>query len=145
MNSQSNQNKKTEAETKQIEVNTILNVAASVGDEKTLEAICAVMDWDYEEIKEQAEKLNEPLNTLNAQTALNGAKTDEETETVEVVEEAEEAVGKPLNGAQTTSLLSIIAQFKAGQLTADEAVSIVAISIGISEQKAKKLLQIKGV
>ena len=135
--------KKIEAETKQIEVNTILNVAASVGDEKTLEAICTVMDWDFEELQEQLEKLNEPLSTVNAQAALNGVKTDDIQTDGEIIEEAEETAGKPLNGAQTTSLLSIIAQYKAGQLTADEAVSIVAISIGISEQKAKKLLQLK--
>lgn len=76
------QNKKTEAETKQIEINTILNVAASVGDEKTLEAICTVMDWDFEELQEQIEKLNEPLSTATAQTALNSVVTDD-TETIE--------------------------------------------------------------
>ena len=54
------QNEKTRAETKQIEVNTILNVAANVGDEKTLQALCDVMEWDYDEIqsalKKQAEE-----------------------------------------------------------------------------------------
>ncbi len=54
------QNEKTRAETKQIEVNTILNVAANVGDEQTLQAICDVMEWDFDAIqsalKKQAEE-----------------------------------------------------------------------------------------
>ena len=45
-------NDKARAETKQLEVNTVLNVAASVGDEQTLKAICEIMEWDYEELKD---------------------------------------------------------------------------------------------
>ena len=63
-------NAKTEAETRQLEVNTILNIAANVGDEQTLKALCDVMEWDYEELKGQVEKLNEENNTLNAQATL---------------------------------------------------------------------------
>jgi len=64
------QNKKTEAEEKQIEVNTILNVAANVGDEQTLKAICEVLDFDYEELKGQLEQMKEVQNSLDAQSAL---------------------------------------------------------------------------
>jgi SPP1 family phage portal protein len=61
---------KTRAETKQLEVNTILNVAANVGDEQTLQAICDVMEWQMDEIqsalKKQAEEgLAAAQNTLN--------------------------------------------------------------------------------
>lgn len=73
------QNAKAEAETRQIEVNTILNVAATVGDEKTLEAICAVMEWDYDELKGQLEKLNESKDINNAQNLLNDVVTDDES------------------------------------------------------------------
>ena len=64
------QNAKIEAETRQIEVNTILNAAANVGDEHTLQAICDVMEWDFEEIqralKKQAEEgLTGAQNTLD--------------------------------------------------------------------------------
>lgn len=64
------QNAKIEAETRQIEVNTILNAAANVGDEHTLQAICDVMEWDIEEIqralKKQAEEgLTGAQNTLD--------------------------------------------------------------------------------
>ena len=63
-------NEKVKAETKQIEVNTILNVAANVGDEQTLQAICDVMDWDFEELKGQIELMQEERATAAAKTAL---------------------------------------------------------------------------
>lgn len=63
-------NAKVEAETRQLEVNTILNIAANVGDEQTLKALCDVMEWDYEELKGQVEELNEEQNTTNAQATL---------------------------------------------------------------------------
>lgn len=52
-------------------------------------------------------------------------------------------MGIALNGAQTQSLLTIISQYKTGILNPDEAVSIISISIGISEERARKLLHIE--
>jgi SPP1 family phage portal protein len=63
-------NDTTRAEIKQIEVNTILNVAANVGDEKTLKAICDVMDWDFDELQDQLKKIQEEQDTATAKTAL---------------------------------------------------------------------------
>ena len=60
----------------------------------------------------------------------------------EIVEEAEESAGKSLNGAQTASLLSIISQFKQGLLLPEEAVSIISIAIGITEERARALLHL---
>lgn len=71
-------NDRIRAETKQIEVNTILNVAASVGDEQALKAICEVMEWDFKELQDELEKLHEEQNTANAQAALDGVVTDEQ-------------------------------------------------------------------
>ena len=70
-------NEKVRAETKQIEVNTVLNVAANVGDEQTLKALCEVMEWPFEELKDQVEKMQEGQNTANAQAILEGVMTDE--------------------------------------------------------------------
>ena len=66
------------AQIKQTEVNTILNIAANVGDEQTLKALCDVMEWDYEELKGQVEKLNEEQGTANAMGLLEGVVTDEQ-------------------------------------------------------------------
>ena len=70
-------NEKTKAEIKQIEVNTILNVAANVGDEKTLKAICDVMDWNFDELEGELEKLKEEQNTKDAKTALGSVVPDD--------------------------------------------------------------------
>ena len=51
------QNKKIEAETKQIRITTILNIAVNVGDEQTLKAICEEMEWDFETLKKQVEQM----------------------------------------------------------------------------------------
>lgn len=72
------QNKKTEAEIKQLEINTILNVAANVGDEQALKAICDIMEWDFDELQGQLDKMNEEQNTANAQSLLGGVVTDEQ-------------------------------------------------------------------
>lgn len=62
----------TEAQTKQTEVATLLNVANSLGNDAVLEALCAVLDLDYEEVKELAlEADNGGLD--NATAALNNA------------------------------------------------------------------------
>lgn len=69
---------KTEAETEQIKINNILNVAANVGDEQVLKAICEVMDWDYDDLKDQLDKMNEEQNTANAQAMLESVVTEDE-------------------------------------------------------------------
>lgn len=70
-------NAKIEAETQQIRVNTILNCAASIGDEQTLKAICEVMDFDFEELQGQIEAMREEQNTADARAMLDGMETDE--------------------------------------------------------------------
>lgn len=71
-------NAKTEAETRQIEVNTILNVAAQIGDEKALKAICDIMEWDFEELQGELAKLQEEQNTDDAKAMLNGIVPDDD-------------------------------------------------------------------
>lgn len=39
-------------------------------------------------------------------------------------------------------MLSIIQQYKQGQLTPEEAISVLSISLGVSEEKARKVLRI---
>lgn len=82
-------NEKTRAETKQLEVNTILNVAANVGDEQTLKAICEVMDWDFEELQGQLEQLKEEQATANAKKTLEGAVIDDEGNDKDIPEDVE--------------------------------------------------------
>lgn len=73
-------NDKIKAETQQIEINTILNVAVNIGDEQTLKLICEQLDLDFEEMKGQLEKLQEEKNTADAKDALNNIVPDPEPE-----------------------------------------------------------------
>lgn len=72
------QNEKTRADARQIEVNTILNVASHVGDEQTLKAICEIMEWDFEELQGEIKKLSEGQDTADARKILEGVVTDEQ-------------------------------------------------------------------
>lgn len=72
------QNKKIEAETEQIRINTILNVAASIGDEQALKAICEVMEWDFDDMQSKIKQLQEEQSVLAARKALTSAAIDEE-------------------------------------------------------------------
>lgn len=73
-------NDKIKAEIRQIEVNTILNVAANIGDEEALKAICEVLELDFEELKGQVEKMQEGQNTTNARAMLAGIEPEEPVE-----------------------------------------------------------------
>ncbi len=60
---------KTKAETEQIRLNNILTVAAQIGDEEVLKAICEILDIDYEKIKERLDDTNSleaAQNTLDS-------------------------------------------------------------------------------
>lgn len=48
----------TEAQAKQTEINTLLNLASNLDNETLMQNICGVLDIDYEEIKD---KLVNPL------------------------------------------------------------------------------------
>lgn len=70
-------NDKTKEETKQLAINTILSIAANVGDEKTLQAICEVMEWDFEELRGEVEKMQEAQKLLNAENELKAIEPEE--------------------------------------------------------------------
>lgn len=53
----------------QVRINTILNMATQIGDEQTLKALCDVMDWDFDELKEQL-KNADSHTAQDARTAL---------------------------------------------------------------------------
>ncbi len=64
-----------------------------------------------------------------------------DTSTEAVIENAEDAAGKTLNGAQTQSLISIIAQYQSGSLNLGQAINIVSVSIGVSKDEAKRIIE----
>lgn len=48
---------------------------------------------------------------------------------------------KTLNGAQTQSLLSVIAQYQAGQLSIGQAINVLSVAIGVDKEKARKIIE----
>lgn len=79
------QNAKVEAETRQIEVNTVLNVAVQIGDEKALQAICDIMEWDFDDLKGELAKRQEEQNTANAKALLDDVVTEDEGDAAQPV------------------------------------------------------------
>ncbi|MFI3173350.1 MAG: phage portal protein [Eubacteriales bacterium] len=69
--------KKTEAETEQTLINTLLSLVNTFGDEIILKAICDALDWDYEEIKDKI-PMDGETDTQKAQEML-GSLTQEVT------------------------------------------------------------------
>ena len=59
----------TKANTKQIEINTLLNLKETLDDETLVKSICDVLEVDYEEIKDKLPSEEETLVT--AQNTLN--------------------------------------------------------------------------
>lgn len=58
-----------------------------------------------------------------------------------VIDTAENVIGRSLNGAQTQSLIAILSQYSAGELTLGQAINVISISIGITKDEAKKIIE----
>lgn len=62
---------KTDAEKKQVEINTLLSLQSVIGDEQVVRMICDVLDIDYDEIKDQIPK-DDPYADLESQLGGEG-------------------------------------------------------------------------
>lgn len=78
-NSQENkQNELTDAQRKQVEINTLLGLVQVFGDELIIQQICDVLDVDYEEIKDKLPK-DEAKEIEKVQDTLNNVVPDDES------------------------------------------------------------------
>ena len=59
----------------------------------------------------------------------------------EAGEAVEDVAGKTLTGIQTTSLIGVIEKYTAGALTLQQAINIVSVSIGVSKEEAKRIIE----
>lgn len=75
-------NEKIKAETRQLVINTILNVAAQIGEEKAVQLICEELDIDFDEIKDELEKRKAEQYLSDAKAALERVVVDDQTETI---------------------------------------------------------------
>ena len=71
-----------------------------------------------------------------------GPETESETpSTDEAIDAAEEAVGRTLNGSQTSSLISVIQQLSEGMLTEGQAARILMTAIGVTREEALAIIR----
>ena len=59
----------------------------------------------------------------------------------EVIDGAEQAAGKTLNGAQTQSLITVMSQLSSGVLTEGQAINIIATAIGVTKEEARAIIE----
>ena len=97
-----------------------------------------------------ADKAQEVLKRKDAEAADRYALTDDETDggsvddaatAAEAIDTAEEAVGKTLNGAQTQSLIAVMAQYSSGALSEGQAVAIISTAIGVTKEEARAIIR----
>ncbi len=97
--------------------------------------------WMDESIEDARKNLPEQADVLPDEMQLqpNNGKTSNISE--QAKGPTTEVQGKALNGAQTQSLLAIMGQFAAGEITEGQAVNLISAAIGIEKEEARKLLK----
>lgn len=116
-----------------LEESDIAGKLAGITSKKTQLSVLSIIDNVDDEInkieKEQEMEFESyPLDRLGSEEVVE-----------EDVQEAE-IVGKTLNGAQTQSLIAIMAQYSGGQLTEGQAINLISTAIGISKSEARAIL-----
>jgi SPP1 family phage portal protein len=139
-------NEKVEAETKQVEIQSILAVAPKLDSETVLKLICEKFDLDWEEVQKMIDLqgftpgLSDGTDPETVSTALPDKATTDMPSATATMNTAEDIAGKTLNGAQTSSLINVVQQVAAGTLTEGQGAMIIARSIGVSSDEAKQIL-----
>lgn len=94
-----------------------------------------------EELKRLEEEAGSKFSIPETGTVQTPAPIDTTVSTDEAQQTAEQVASKTLNGAQTQSLLAVMAQYSAKTLTLGQAVNIVSVAIGISKEEAQKIIE----
>lgn len=94
-------------------------------------------------LEDRKKALQDRIELANTGVPPDDTEVDEDADTTsaDITEEAEQVTGKTLTGIQTTSLIGVIEKLKAGTLTTGQAINIVAISIGVSKEEAKRIIE----
>jgi len=101
------------------------------------------MNEDYEKAKARVEEISEESSSIidddaddNIDNDMGGDVIDDEAE-----ETVKDVARKQLNGAQTQSLLAVMEQYSNKQLTIGQAINILVVSIGVTREEAKKIIE----
>lgn len=103
------------------------------------EAVIKHLPWMTPEEAEELLKRRAAEEAAMIENSANNVTPAAGTE--EVIDSAEDAVGKTLNGAQTQSLIQVMGQLSAGALTEGQAIAIIATAIGVTKAEAKAIIR----
>ena len=118
----------------------------TAGLKSKISAIMEVMKCDEEAAKRELERINAESAVLGVSdgegfVTSGGDNADDTAGTDDIIDSAEEAAGKTLNGAQTQSLIAVMAQYQSGALSLGQAINVISVAIGVSKEEAKKILE----
>ncbi len=116
------------------EVQTAAQMAGVTSKETQLSVISAVSD-----VKAEMDRIKENNDTSGYSTDYPTNRIIEETQD-DLLGGITEVQGKQLNGAQTQSLIAIMAQFSGGILTEGQAINLISTAIGITKEEARSIL-----
>ena len=118
----------------------------TAGLKSKISAIMEIMKCDEEAARRELERINAESAVLGVSDGegfapLGSDNADDAAGTDDIIDSAEEAAGKTLNGAQTQSLIAVMAQYQSGALSLGQAINVISVAIGVSKEEAKKILE----
>jgi hypothetical protein len=126
------------------ETEMLLLAAEYVDDETMLRKLPFLTEDEIEGILQRkgAEEINRfgTTDTDATDDEIWGGSDDVATAT-DAIDTAEETVGKTLNGAQTQSLIAVMAQYSSGALSEGQAVAIISAAIGVTKDEARSIIR----
>ena len=114
------------------------------GLKSKLAAIMDVQNCDEEAAQKELDRIakeNQMSADMTDLLTIGDGETASELTESRVIESAEDAAGKTLNGAQTQSLISVIVQYQSGAISLGQAVNIISVAIGVSKDEAKRIIE----
>lgn len=119
------------------ETQMVMLAAAEMDSESILRHLPWLTPEEVDEILDR--RASEDLSRFDG--VDDGGNADDMPSTDEAIDAAEEAVGKTLNGSQTSSLIAVIKGLKSGDITEGQAVRILTTSIGASREEALAIIR----
>lgn len=132
-----------EAQTQGAKISTLLNIATKLDNETFMSLICDELQISYEDIKDKIptetidlDAESEALaNMTEGATPAKGGAVD-----AEVAADAQKISRQPLMVGQLQVVSQIIADYKAGAYTENQAVNMLVIGVGFTEEEARRLI-----
>lgn len=121
------------------ETQMVLTAAEYLNEEAVLKHLPWLTPEEVEKILKQ--KSAEELDRFDGADEENELNEDATPSTDEAIDAAEEAVGRTLNGSQTSSLITVIKGLKTGDITEGQAVRILTTSIGVTREEALAIIR----